>query len=227
MRVLGADVHHFLTATPMMNSAIDIAGQLRLLWVAAKQHQTATMTPEQAEDPEKMRTKFFKKPWKMWSNYWRKMKSKNIAPSDERLLEPIVLESLVALLRCPNVGEISQYFRHLKQLLCLRRSGTTQMKLDPSKPNLDANCIDLKGRILSFAVKEMRLRLDEKTARREHLTWHALYVQEYEQALEAGAMDELSHPLYRKECQPAVTSAFRKLTMLSASNLMPRLNATV
>jgi hypothetical protein len=35
MRVLEADVHHFLTATPMMNSAIDIAAQLRLLWAAA------------------------------------------------------------------------------------------------------------------------------------------------------------------------------------------------
>jgi hypothetical protein len=185
------------------------------------------MTPEQAEDPEKMRTKFFKKPWKVWTHYWRQMKNMNIAPIDERLLEPIVLESLVALLRCPSVREISRYFRHLKQLLCLRLSGTTRMKLDSSKPNSNANCIALNGMMLSFAVKELRLRLDNKAARREHLTWHAMYVQEYEQALEAGAGDELSHPFYRNDRQPAVTSALRNLMKLSASNLMPRLNATV
>jgi hypothetical protein len=153
LRRLNADTNWYLTATPMVNSATDIASEAKVLWQRAELRLMADPDFAKLEQEilAKMKLKDKAEKWKKNDcRVWEHVAENYPATSDIQL-KRLDAKILYELLRSRNLSNIQKYYRYFDQLASIRRSpssvlpnGDTTLSLVDIMPAKTISTVALK-----------------------------------------------------------------------------------
>ena len=179
LRRLNAETNWYLTATPMVNSATDIAAETKLLWQRAEKRLQAhpDFQKLESEITAKMKLKDKSERWgKNDCRVWEHVADNYPATSDIQL-KRFDVGILHELLRSRNLSNIQKYFKYFDQLASIRRSPSSVLPMtDASGKKSTLPLIDIMPAktINTVAIKHGvgRSCYDEKDELTEYEIWH-------------------------------------------------------